>query len=218
MPSLIYIADPMCSWCYGFSAELKALLDGLPGLRLDIIVGGLRAYNTASMDDALKAKLQNHWKQVGERTGLTLAPAATERKDFIYDSEPACRAVVATRLLAPAACLAVFEAIQTAFYAEGKDVTQTGILCDIAAKAISAAGIPMDQEAFHATFKSEAAVMATYQDFEQTKRWEITGFPTLVLERDGALDLVTSGYVTMPELVELMQALVDAETETTAPA
>jgi putative protein-disulfide isomerase len=210
MPSLIYVADPMCSWCYGFGAELKALLDGLPGLPVEIVVGGLRAYNTVPMDDALKATLQSHWKQVGERTGLTLSPAALDGKDFIYNTEPACRAVVAARMLAPAACLKVFEAIQAAFYAEGKDVTRTEILCDIAAAAIASTGTPMDAETFLATFKSEAAVMATYHDIEQAKRWQVAGFPTLVLERDGALDLVTSGYVTMPELVERMQALVDA--------
>lgn len=212
MPSLIYIADPMCSWCYGFGAELTALLDGLPGLLpLEIVVGGLRAYHTAPMDDALKAKLQTHWKHIGERTGLTLLPTALDRKDFVYNTEPACRAVVATRMLAPAAGLAVFGAIQKAFYTEGKDVTQTEILCGIAAGTITAAGTPMDEKTFLETFKSEAAVMATYQDFEQTKRWGITGFPTLVLERDGALDLVASGYLTMAELVERLQALVDAD-------
>lgn len=211
MPSLIYIADPMCSWCYGFGAELKALLDGLPGLQVEIIVGGLRAYNTVPMDDALKAKLQTHWKHVGERTGLSLAPAALDSKDFIYNTEPACRAVVATRILEPAACLSVFEAIQSAFYAEGKDVTRTEILCDIAARTIASTGTPMDEDTFLATFKSEAAVMATYNDIEQAKRWQVVGFPTLVLEREGALDLVTSGFVTMPELVERLQALVDAK-------
>lgn len=216
MPSLIYIADPMCSWCYGFSSELTALLDGLPGLRLDIVVGGLRAYNTVPMDDALKSRLQNAWAQVAERTGLSFSTAVLERKDFVYNTEPACRAVVAARMLAPAACLAVFEAIQQAFYAEGKDVTQSEALCEIAAGAIAAAGIPMDEQTFLATFKSEAAVMATYHDFEQTKRWKVQGYPTLVLERDGALDLVTSGYVTMRELVERLQTLVDAESDASA--
>ncbi|MEC4720889.1 DsbA family protein [Noviherbaspirillum sp. CPCC 100848] len=216
MPSLIYIADPMCSWCYGFSAELTALLDGLPGLPVEIVVGGLRAYNTVPMDDVLKTKLQMHWQQVSERTGLSLAPTALDGENFIYNTEPACRAVVATRMLAPAACLKVFEAIQSAFYADGKDVTRTEILCDIAARAITSAGTPMDAETFLAAFKSEAAVMATYHDIEQAKRWQVAGFPTLVLEREGALDLVTSGYVTMPELVERMQALVDASTAETA--
>jgi hypothetical protein len=35
-----------------------------------------------------------------------------------------------------------------------------------------------------------------------------------VLERDGQLDLVASGYTAMPTLVELLQQLVDRENAT----
>ena len=56
MTHLIYIADPMCSWCYGFGPELTSLLDTLPDARLDIVLGGLRAYNTEVMDEAKKAR------------------------------------------------------------------------------------------------------------------------------------------------------------------
>ncbi|RJF96192.1 DsbA family protein [Noviherbaspirillum saxi] len=212
MPSLLYIADPMCSWCYGFGPELTALLEGLPGLPVNIVVGGLRAYTTETMDDALRTSVRGHWKQIGERTGLPFADtAALDEKSFVYNTEPACRAVVAARMLAPQAALAVFHAIQHAFYAEGKDVTQDAVLASVASAVLTQAGVPTNEASFLVTLKSEAAVMATYQDFEQTKRWGITGFPTLVLERDGKLDMVTAGYVAMPTLIELLQALVDKE-------
>jgi putative protein-disulfide isomerase len=212
MPSLLYIADPMCSWCYGFGPELDSLLEGLPGLDLHIVVGGLRAYNTQVMDDALRESIRGHWKTVNERTGLPFSAAALDRTDFIYNTEPACRAVVAARMLAPQASLAVFHAIQRAFYAEGKDATSDGVLASVASAALNAAGVPTSEADFLSTFKSEAAVMTTYQDFEQTKRWGVTGFPTLVLERDGKLDMVTAGYVAMPTLIELLQSLVDQDT------
>ena len=41
------------------------------------------------------------------------------------------------------------------------------------------------------------------------RRWEISGLPTLILEHDGQLDLVTSGYVSAEKLVERMQAIID---------
>lgn len=213
MASLIYIADPMCSWCYGFAPELGALLEGLPGLPLQVVVGGLRAYNTEPMDAGLKTTLQGHWKQVAERTGLPFSDKALEHENFIYNTEPACRAVVTARMLAPQASLPVFHAVQRAFYAEGKDVTQSDVLANVAAAALTEAGVPTDAASFLATFKSEPAVMATYHDFEQVKRWGVSGFPTLVLERDGKLDMVTAGYVAMPRLIELLQELVDTENQ-----
>jgi putative protein-disulfide isomerase len=43
------------------------------------------------------------------------------------------------------------------------------------------------------------------------RRWRISGFPTLILERGGELDLVTSGYMKTEQLIEQMQALVDKD-------
>jgi putative protein-disulfide isomerase len=214
MSSLIYIADPMCSWCYGFGPELRALLEGLPGMPLHIVVGGLRAYNTKPMDADMKATLLSHWQHVEERTGLPFVRDALAREGYIYDTEPACRAVVTARALAPDAAFAVFGAIQHAFYAEGRDVTQGDVLAETACAALADRGCTVDAATFLAQWNSSAMKDATRKDFEQTKRWGVSGFPTLVLERDGQLDLVVSGYAPMPTLVELLQQLVDRESAT----
>src|SRR4029078_4975751 len=70
---LVYFADPMCSWCYGFGRELAGVI-GQESLRrtvkLDLIMGGLRAYNTAAMDADAKRTTRSHWEQVREKTGL----------------------------------------------------------------------------------------------------------------------------------------------------
>lgn len=211
MPSLIYIADPMCSWCYGFGPELAALLEGLPGLPIEVVVGGLRAYNAEPMDEELKKSLLEHWRKVADQSGLPFQYDGLSRENFIYNTEPACRAVVTARRLAPDTALFVFHEIQRAFYAEGKDVTQGDVLASVCTTAMTEAGHPVNEADFLATWSSEAAVMATHEDFMQARSWEITGFPTLVLERDGKLDMVTSGFVAMPRLIELLQTLVDQD-------
>ena len=45
-PHLLYVADPMCSWCYGFSPVIGAVA-GHFGDRLPVrlLMGGLRAGN-----------------------------------------------------------------------------------------------------------------------------------------------------------------------------
>jgi putative protein-disulfide isomerase len=209
MTSLIYIADPMCSWCYGFGPELSTLMQGLPELPVTVIVGGLRPYNTQPMDEELKTTLLSHWHKVSEKTGLPFNDDALTREGFIYNTEPACRAVVAARKLAPAATLAVLQAIQHAFYASGMDVTRTDVLSEIGSSVLTNHGFPTDAAAFEAVLTSEETIMATHDDFALTQKWGVNGFPTLVLERDGRLDLIASGYVEMPLLVEHMQAIID---------
>lgn len=214
MPNLIYIADPMCSWCYGFGPELLALLDGLPGLPVEVIVGGLRAHNATVMDDAMKAELMTHWKKVHDISGLNFLDNAIEQPGFIYNTEPACRAVVAARTLAPAATLAVFHAIQQAFYGEGRDVTRGEVLAEVCAMALQAEGVAVDAAEFETLWASEKIVLATHADFVQTKNWKVDGFPCLVLERNGQLDMVSAGYARMPALIDQLQTLVDHSAQT----
>jgi len=209
MSRLIYIADPMCAWCYGFGPELAALLEGVPGLPVDVVVGGLRPYNKAVPDAEARTELKAQWEKVAKETNLPFSTAILDREDFAYDTEPACRAVVAARKLAPTASLYVFHEIQRMFFSEGKDVTQGAVLAEITCRALAEQGFPVDEATFLATWNSDIAVKATNDDFLLADKWDLKGFPTLVLERGKELDLVTAGYVAMPRLIELLLTLVE---------
>ena len=209
MPTLIYIADPMCSWCYGFGPELDALLEGLPGLPVEVVVGGLRAFNTTAMDDAMRDELMTHWEQVHATSGLTMLDNAVNQPGFIYDTEPACRAVVTARTVSQDAALPVFHAIQQAFYAEGRDVTRGDILAEVACAALVKMGVQQTVDNFLTLWSSTQMREATLDDFKLTKSWEVDGFPMLILERNGQLDMVTSGFARTTALVDQLQLLVD---------
>lgn len=208
--NLIFIADPMCSWCYGFAPELDALQQGLPEIPVEIVLGGLRSQQQA-LDSEGRELIRSHWQQVQVATGLAFCSTALDAAGFVYDTEPACRAVVTARQLAPQTSLPVFHALQHAFYAEGRDVTQPGILAEVAAHAMSGAGHAIDAEQFQEIWGSAAMIEATQADFALTRNWEVQGFPTLVLERGRDLDLVTSGFVTMPALVARLEELVEQQ-------
>jgi len=210
MATLILIADPMCSWCYGFAPELDALQQGLPEVPVEIVVGGLRTHRQA-LDDQGRRQLLSHWQQVQTATGLPFCSTALDAEGFIYDTEPACRAVVTARQLAPQTSLPVLHAIQQAFYAEGRDVTQAEIVAEISAQAMTSAGHAVDAAQFQRAWASKEMIEATQADFTLTRNWGVEGFPTLVLERGRELDLVISGFAAMPVLVERLEALVDQQ-------
>lgn len=216
MTHLIYIADPMCSWCYGFGPELTSLLDTLPDARLDIVLGGLRAYNTEVMDEAKKATILDHWKHVEEASGLPFTRHGMAQPGFIYDTEPACRTVVAARTLADdlpsRAILDVFHAVQHAFYAEGKDITDLHLLAQIATEALNKAGDTgsFDAGSFYETLTAPMTMAETRQDFAQTQRWGISGFPALLLAHQDALHRVASGYTKTAQLVAAINEVLRA--------
>jgi len=74
-PEFIYVADPMCSWCWGFapvSKRLHAEYAATVGLRL--VLGGLRPGAAAvTLDATLQTHLREHWTAVQERTGQPFA-------------------------------------------------------------------------------------------------------------------------------------------------
>lgn len=213
MIQLIYVADPMCSWCYGFGPELQALLELMPEANLDIVVGGLRAYNQEIMGEEQRQTIRGHWTHVAEATGLPFAAIGMTQEGFKYDTEPACRAVVATKMLAdhlaPVQLLSVFRAIQHAFYAEGKDVTDLHILSDVAVNALNGmdGDDSFDASSFYETLVSPMCMADTRQEFEQCQRWGIRGFPALLLVHDNALHMIASGFTKTAELVSAIQEI-----------
>jgi putative protein-disulfide isomerase len=193
---LIFVGDPMCSWCYGFGKEMSALMALHPALELEIVLGGVRAGATDVLDDDGKQFRLGHWARVEAASGLPFnREALLARKNFVYDTEPICRAVVAARILAPRAdLLKVFRDLQHAFYAEGLDTTDGKVLSATAAAALAEAGHAVDAESFHAAWLSPGAIYATQADFRRARQLGVRSFPHLLLDTgEGVLD-ISPGY------------------------
>lgn len=215
--SLVYVGDPMCSWCYGFGVPLQELLEQLPGMPLAIVLGGLRAYNQEVMPSALKDTLHHHWEEVAKRSGKSFGTGQFEREGYIYDTEPACRAVVTIRTHAAEHTLAMYHAVQHAFYAEGRDITQTAVLTDIwqaveeellASKQLG--DVDFSKDAFVSAFESDTIKTQTRNDFAMVQQWGIRGFPALIAVVNGEAQLVANGYMEADELLQRVQQVFEA--------
>lgn len=205
-PRLLYFADTMCSWCYGFAPEMATVLEAV-GNRAEMILfsGGLRPFQKEPMPPDLREKLRGAYERIAAITGRTFAPAWFSRPDFIYDSEPASRAVVTIRHLAPGREYAFMSTIQKAFYAEGEDITQAAVL------ARHAPDFGVSEADFLDAFESEAMKNATLGDFRVAQQFGVSGFPTLVLHRTGEgggdeFVLIAQGYSKAGPVIERLEA------------
>ena len=171
---ILFVADPMCSWCWGFSPVITAIDEAVRDrAAITLVVGGLRPGTTEAMDDAMKGTIRHHWEEVGRASGQPFSFEFFERDGFIYDTEPACRAAVTVRHLAPEATLPYFAALHRAFYADGEDTTDPATLGRLAE------GFGVDAAAFAETFASEEMAKATAEDFQFSRRLGVSGFPTV---------------------------------------
>ncbi|MGD9783680.1 MAG: DsbA family protein [Hyphomicrobiaceae bacterium] len=198
---LVYFADPMCSWCWGFSPVINGLAEHFgERLPVTIIIGGLRPGTKDAMSAAMKADIRHHWENVERRTGQPFDYSFFDRDGFIYDTEPADRAIVVMRLLNPRVMLPYFTSVQRAFYAEGRDVTDETVLSEIAGEH------GLDEERFLKALRTEQARIATRSDYETARASGVTGFPTLYAgDTDSGYAMVTTGYRPLDGLPEILE-------------
>ena len=191
MPNqLIYFADPMCSWCWGFSPVVEQIQEtygeDLPVL---LVLGGLQPGNTKPLTEKAKESIKEHWGHVYERSAQPFDQAFFDRDGFIYDTEPSSRAIVAMHSLAKDGSLTALKAVHKAFYAANKDVTAPAVLADIAEE------LGHDREAFLAVFDAEETHAATQRGFEFSRSINVTGFPTLLAgDNENGYRAITQGY------------------------
>nr|WP_298165961.1 DsbA family protein [uncultured Pseudomonas sp.] len=196
---LLYVMDPMCSWCWGFAPVLEALAEqaAAAGVGLDLMLGGLRR-DSVAIDAASRVRYLGYWQAVNVSTGQLFNFTDGLPLGMVYDTEPACRAVVTARNLDPQSAWPLAKLIQRAFYTEGVDVTRASVLVDLAERA----GIP--RIVFAEAFDSAEQRAATAADFSWVQDLGIAGFPTLLAERDGQLALLTNGYQPFEALQPLL--------------
>ncbi|MGH1417499.1 MAG: DsbA family protein [Hyphomicrobiaceae bacterium] len=202
---LIYFGDPMCSWCYGFEPVLRALSnhfgDRLP---IGIVVGGLRAGTQRAMTLTEKDEVRKHWDHVHEASGQPFDYAFFDRGRFVYDTEPACRAVVVVRRITPDGGLGYFADLQRAFYAKGQNITKPEILADIA----SHYGLTADE--FLTAFDAPETREETIRDFLMAQENGIQGFPTLIAGSvTQGYQVICHGYRPIDGLIEGLELWLD---------
>jgi putative protein-disulfide isomerase len=206
--SLIYIADPMCSWCWGFAPVISAIDEAYKDkLLVTLIMGGLRPGTTEPVTPTFRETILRHWQEVQRRTGQPFKFDGAMPDGFIYDTEPPSRAVITIGELNPAAMLPYFRLIQDAFYADGRDVTRPETLAALvehsSIKSLMDSLFQEDGEArgvFLDRFHSDDLKQKTQAHFYQSQQAGVTGFPTVILQDDTGVRLLTVGYQPFSEL------------------
>ncbi|MFJ4157090.1 DsbA family protein [Pseudomonas sp. NPDC089752] len=196
---LLYVMDPMCSWCWGFAPVAEALIAQAreAGVATRLVPGGLRSGGSA-LDASTRKYILEHWQAVAEATGQPFRFEGAMPDGFVYDTEPACRALVTARELDAERVWPLLKLIQGSFYAQGVDVTTAPQLVELAEQA------GFDRPAFADAFTRAETRAATAADFSWVQGLGIAGFPTLLAERNGQLALLTNGYQPLDSLQPLL--------------
>lgn len=193
---LIYVGDPMCSWCYGFAPELLEVKKELPeGMDFEVVTGGLRPYGTETMGE-LKSFLTHHWEEVHKRSGQEFNYGILDSSELLYDTEPSCRAVITMRNLAPEKEFEYFKLIQKGFYKNNLNPGST------VTYARQAEAMGVDRKEFAELFESEEMKNKTKADFQRSRRLGVNSFPSVLVQYNGEYHLIGQGYAKASALLK----------------
>jgi putative protein-disulfide isomerase len=201
MKELFIVVDPMCSWCWGFAPVIEKVRERFADrYRISLVVGGLRTKGEMVWDEAAKSYLKEHWKGVAARTGQPFDEALFAKRDFVYDTYPACKAVVTVReLLGEDAAFKYLHTIQLAFYAQGTDITNTRLLYGYYEQLFGNSG------KFAFMYGTERIETLMMHDFAKARSMGATAFPSVVIvDTDGHM-VCQKGYRSIEEMNRLLK-------------
>ena len=164
-----------------------------------LLVGGLRPGNTERFDHHKRSYILGHWHAVHDRTGQPFNFSFQMGPEFVYNTEPASRAIVVVRRLAPLQAFPFCKRVQEAFYVHNANVTQETILAALA----SDQGI--DRSQFLDVFRSADLLQEVWDEFDYSRQLGVSGFPTLLGQKDGETTILSHGYQTFEMLRPIIE-------------
>lgn len=203
---LIYVHDPMCSWCWGFRPNFENLCKQLPaGLSVNRLLGGLAPDNDQPMPAELQSKLQDTWRRIQTRIPGTRFNFNFWRNCHPRRSTwPACRAVVVARQSDPSLESPMIEAIQRAYYLEARNPSDTDTLAALASQ------LGLDAVDFAIRLDAAETHDILEQEITQARRMGADSFPSLRLQIDQSFWPVPVDYTEVRPMLETIQSLLES--------
>ena len=186
-PFLYYVADPMCSWCWGFAPVLEAVESEIAGrIAVRHVMGGLAPDSDEPMPDETRQYVREAWRSVTQVTGAEFNWDFWELCEPRRSTYPACRAVLAAERQGAGA--AMYRAIQRAYYLQARNPSDSSTLVSLAEEG------GLDRERFSRDLGSSETERRLQMDFELRRKLGIREFPSLVLECGDSHEVIMRGY------------------------
>ena len=204
---IIYVYDPLCGWCYGFSPVINRLCDEYrSSLEIEVVSGGMVTGKKAGPIGEVAAYISEAYKTVEEKTGVKFGSAFIEDtlKDgkVLFDSFPPSKALRIFKELKEDKALEFASDIQNAIYRDGLDPNDPTIYVDMATE------YGVSKRDFEILWSSVDYEVRTREEFIFAQQLKVTGYPTVFVEIDNTYHVIARGYTSYTVLRDRLEHLV----------
>lgn len=194
MPTLYYIHDPMCSWCWGYNPTWDKLQQHLPSsVNVEYVVGGLAPDSDSPMPEAQQQMIENHWRNIEAKLGTQFNYDFWSKNTPRRSTYNSCRAAIAAHNQGYQA--EMIKAIQQAYYLNALNPSDIEVLSN-AAKTLNASdAILFDITKFNDDLTSANTEKELLRQINFARNISQQGFPSLVLGDNGKYHQIRLDYL-----------------------
>ncbi|TVQ92269.1 MAG: DsbA family protein [Bacteroidetes bacterium] len=188
---IIYVFDPLCGWCYGFSPVISRLKSELNS-SVDFLALSGGMIKDASRIGNLAGYIKSAYKVVENATGVKFGEKflkeVLEDDNAIFSSIPPAKAMAVIRIQKPGNCIEIATRIQKAIYYEGIDLNDINAYAEIASEF----GINPDD--FIRQMNSDQIERIIQDEFKMVAGMGVKSYPTVVLRKENETKIISRGY------------------------
>jgi len=178
-PTLYYVHDPICSWCYAFRESWQKITEHFADqLEFVRLLGGLAPDSDEPMDAATRKMVQSSWRRIEQSVaGVQFNFDFWELNRPRRSTYPACRAVIAARELGGIEYdLKMTYAIQNGYYRQAQNPSDNSMLIELATE------LGLDRGAFTTALEADETEQQLQQEMAQARSVGVDSYPSLVLQ------------------------------------
>ncbi len=201
--TLIYVHDPMCSWCWGFEPTRQKIFAAVGGqMQIRRMLGGLAPDSDVPMPEAMRSMLQQTWQRIeqmipGTEFNFEFWQKCSPRRS----TYPANRAVIAAREQGDEFDSRMTARIQRAYYLEAKNPSDATTLIELATD------IGLDADLFAASLVAESTQHKLITEIQATREMGIDSFPSLAVHKTDGLRHIGLNYTDPEAMIRAIEAV-----------
>ena len=203
-PEIIYVFDPLCGWCYGFSPVIKQAYDTYKDKAdFKVLAGGMVIGDQIGPIGRISEFLKKATANVTQRTGAVFSPLfldtiLTEGKQVLSSMEPSI-AVQICKTEKPERIFEFMSELHKDIYISG---LKTSIPTDYKRLAEK---MGFDSEKFIYDVQNDNYIRRTEQDFEEASALGINSYPAVLLRYKQDIKVISRGYIDWDKLSDMLK-------------
>lgn len=198
-PTLIYVMDPLCGWCYGFSPVMQKVYDTYKDkVNFKVVTGGMIIDEKVGPIGKIAPFLKKATAQVTQHTGAEFSPlfldTILQKGTQILTSFQPSIAIQICKKEKPDSIFSFLTALHKDIYIHGLQTAEPKDYGRLA-KAMG-----FDPKSFINFVSKQEYIDAAKEDFKEAEALGIESYPALLLRETEGIRVISRGFVHWDQL------------------